>query len=64
MRPQASLWLKNSCLLGAYVWGINVFSALNLCGWSYRLCTGAATTVIIQALVGVGPTLKIGRAHV
>ena len=26
---------------------------------SYRLCTGAATTVIIAALVGAGPTLSM-----
>ena len=57
MRPQASLWLKDQCLLGAYVWGVIVFGAPNLRGWSYRLCTGAATTVIINALVGAGLTL-------
>ena len=57
MRPQASLWLMDQCLLGAYVRGVIAFGVPNLCGWSYRLCTGAATTVIIDALVGVGPTL-------
>ena len=57
MRPQASLRLKDQCLLGAYVLGIIVFGAPNLRGWSYRLCTRVATTVIIDALVGAGPTL-------
>ena len=58
MRPQASLRLKDQCLLGAYVRGVIAFSAPNLRGWSYRLCTGTATTVIIDALVGAGPTLS------
>ena len=57
MRPQASSQLRDQCLLGAYVWGVIAFGAPNLRGWSYRLCTGAATIVIIQALVGAGPTL-------
>ena len=57
MRPQASLRLKDQCLLGAYMRGVIAFGTLNLRGWSYRLSIGAATTVIIQALVGVGPTL-------
>ena len=30
MRPQASLRLKDQCLLGAYVWGVIAFGALNL----------------------------------
>ena len=34
-----------------------VFYALNLCGWSYRLCTRAATIVIIVVLVGKGETI-------
>ena len=37
--------------------GVIMFGTLNLRGWSYRLCTRAATTVIIDALVGVGPPL-------
>ena len=57
MRPQASLRLKYQCLLGAYMWGVIAFGTPNLRGWSYRLCTRAATTVIIHALVGAGPTL-------
>ena len=57
MRPQESLWLKDQCLLGAYMRGVIAFGTLNLCGWSYRLCTGVATTVISDALVGEGPTL-------
>ena len=58
MRPQERLRLKDQCLLGAYVRGVIAFGAPNLRGGSYRLCTGAATTVIIQALVGAGPTLS------
>ena len=58
MRPQERLRLKDQCLVGAYVRGVIAFGAPNLRGWSYRLCTGAATTVIIQALVGAGPTLS------
>ena len=57
MRPQASWRLKDLCFLGAYVWGVITFGASSLRGWSYRLYTGDATTVIIQALVGAGPTL-------
>ena len=57
IRPQEYLWLEDQCFLGAYVRGEIVFGTLNLRGWSYRLCAGAATTVIIDALVGVGPTL-------
>ena len=38
--------------------GVIAFGAPNLRRWSYRLCTGAATTVIIDALVGAGPTLS------
>ena len=34
------------------------FGAPHLHGWSYRLCTGTAITVIIDALVGAGPTLS------
>ena len=44
-------------LVGTYVWEEITFGALNLRGWSYRLFTWAATTVPIDALVGVGPTL-------
>ena len=57
MRPQASLRLKDQSLLGAYVRGVIAFGTLNLRGWSHRLCTGTATTVIIDALVGAGLTL-------
>ena len=58
MRPQESLRLNDQCLLGAYVRGVIAFGVPNLRGWSYRLCTRAATTVIIHALVGAGPTLS------
>ena len=54
MRPQPSLRLKDQCLLGAYMRGVIAFGTPNLRGWSYRLCTGTATTVIIDALVGRG----------
>ena len=37
--------------------GAIAFGMLNPRGWSYRLYIGATTTVIIDALVGVGPTL-------
>ena len=57
MRPQASLRIKDQYLLGAYMRGAIAFGMPNLHGWSYRLCIGAATTVIMQALVGAGPTL-------
>ena len=55
MRLQVRLRLKD--LLGAYMRGLIAFGAPNLHGWSYRLRTGAATIVIIHALVGTGPTL-------
>ena len=58
VRPQASLRLKDQCLLGAYIRRVITFGAPNLRGWSYRLCTGTATTMIIDALVGAGPTLS------
>ena len=45
-------------LVGGLRAGVITFGAPNLRGGSYRLCTGAATTVIIQALVGAGPTLS------
>ena len=48
---------EGSVLVGGLRAGKIVFSTPNLCGWSYRLCTGPATTVIIVALVGAGPTL-------
>ena len=57
MRPREHLWVKDLCLLGTYVRGEIAFGVPNLRGWSYRLCTRAATTVIIDALVGAGPTL-------
>ena len=57
MRPQASLRLKDQCLLRAYMRGVIAFGAPNLRGWSSRLCTKTATNVIIQALDGAGPTL-------
>ena len=57
MRPQEHLRLKDQCLLGAYVQGEIAFGAPNLRGWSYRLCTRAATTMIMIALVGAGPIL-------
>ena len=44
-------------LVGGLCAGEIVFGMPNLLGWSYRLSTGAATTVIINALVGAGPTL-------
>ena len=58
MRPKERLWLKDQCLLGAYVQGVIALGMPNLRGWSYRLYIRAATTVIIHALVGVGPTLS------
>ena len=57
MKPQASLRLKDQCLLGAYVRGVIAFGMPNLSGSSYRLRSGAATFVINDALVGTGPTL-------
>ena len=57
MRPQGHLQLKDQCLLGAYMRGEIAFGTMNLRGWTYRLCIGAATTVILIALVGAGPTL-------
>ena len=57
MRLQECLRLKDQCLLGAYVWWEIAFGVPNLHGGFYRLCIGAATIVIIDALVGVGPTL-------
>ena len=57
IRPWEHLWLKNHCLLGAYVWRAIAFGMPNPCGWSYRLCTGAATTMLKSALVGAGPSL-------
>ena len=44
-------------LVGGLCAGGIAFGMPNLRGWSYRLCTGAATTMIIDALVGAGPTL-------
>ena len=38
--------LKDQCLMGIYTWGIITFGAPNLHGWFYRLCTGAATTML------------------
>ena len=58
IRPQEYLLLKGQFLLGAYVRREITFGASNLQEWSYRCCTGAATTMIIDALVGVGPTLR------
>ena len=34
-----------------------MFGVPNLCGWFYRLRIGAASIVIIDALVDAGPTL-------
>ena len=44
-------------LVGGSMWGEIAFGMPNLHGWSYRLCIGAAITMIIVALVDVGPTL-------
>ena len=40
------LWLKEQCLMRIYTWGEIAFGAPNLRGWFYRLCTGAASTVL------------------
>ena len=40
------LRLKDQCLMGIYMWGDIAFGAPNLHGWFYRLCTGAASTVL------------------
>ena len=57
MRPHEIFAAEGPVLVGAYVWGVIAFGASNLRGWSYRLCTRTATTVIIDALVGAGPAL-------
>ena len=57
IKPQEHLQLKDRCLLGAYMQGEIAFGMLNLRGWSYMLCIGAATTVILDALASAGPTL-------
>ena len=40
------LRLKAPCLMGIYTWGEIAFGAPNLRGWFYRLCTGAASTML------------------
>ena len=40
------LRLKDQCLMGIYMWGEIAFSVPNLRGWFYRLCTGAASTML------------------
>ena len=44
-------------LVGGLCAGEIVFGVPNLRGWSYRLCVGAATTMIIVALVDARPAL-------
>ena len=41
-----ALRLKDHCLMGIYTWGEIAFGMLNLRGWIYRLCIGAASTVL------------------
>ena len=40
------LQLKDQCLMGIYTEGKITFGTPNLHGWFYRLCTGAASTVL------------------
>ena len=40
------LWLKDQCLMGIYTGGEITFGAPNPRGWFYKLCTGAASTVL------------------
>ena len=46
IRPRERRQLKDQCLLGVYMWGEIVFGTSNLCGWFYKSCTRAATTVL------------------
>ena len=41
--------------MGIYMWGEIAFGMPNLRGWSYRLCTGAASTVLKTCLGWCGP---------
>ena len=45
-KATGALLLKDQCLMGICMWGEIVFGASKLCGWFYRLCTGAASTVL------------------
>ena len=45
-KATGALQLKDQCLMGIYTWGEIAFSMPNLRGWFYRLCTGAASTVL------------------
>ena len=40
------LWLMDQCLMGIYTEGKITFGTPNLHGWFYRLCTGAASTML------------------
>ena len=45
-KAMGALRLKDQCLMGIYTQGKIVFGVPNLRGWSYRLCTGAASTML------------------
>ena len=49
-KAMEALWLKDQCLTGFCMWGEITFSAPNLRGWFYRLCTGAASTMLKACL--------------
>ena len=50
--------------MGPLVWEKITFGTLNPRGWSYRLCTRAATIVIIDALVGAEPAFPWFRGFI
>ena len=45
-KATGALRLKDQCLMGIYMQGEIAFGMPNLHGWFYRLCTGAASTVL------------------
>ena len=57
MRSQERLWLKDRACWGPTCGGKSRLARRTCVDGLYRLCTGATTTVLIDALVGVGPTL-------
>ena len=48
---------KGPVLVGGLCTGEITFGEPKLRGWSYRLCTRAMTTMLLYALVSMGPTL-------
>ena len=56
------LRVKDQCLMGIYTWGEIAFGVPNLHGWFYRLCIGAASTVLKICLgwCGTGSLLVSG----